>query len=89
MTALVLVSGTLFREPEQRTSKAGKPFVTATLKAKDQPRHGTPRHVGRLPDAVQLTRRFRDRDDGFLFSHVNLLSERLGVFLSVAFNRLC
>ena len=35
MTAHVLVSGMLFREPEQRTSKAGKPFVTATLKAKD------------------------------------------------------
>jgi hypothetical protein len=35
MTAHVLVSGTLFREPKQRTSKAGKPFVTATLKAKD------------------------------------------------------
>jgi single-stranded DNA-binding protein len=35
MTAHVLVTGTLFRQPEQRTSKAGKPFVTATLKAKD------------------------------------------------------
>jgi single-stranded DNA-binding protein len=35
MTAHVLISGTLFREPEQRTSKAGKPFTTATLKAKD------------------------------------------------------
>jgi single-stranded DNA-binding protein len=33
MMAHVLISGTLFREPEQRTSKAGKPFVT--LKAKD------------------------------------------------------
>ena len=33
MTTYVLISGTLFREPEQRTSKAGKPFVTATLKA--------------------------------------------------------
>ena len=27
--------GQLFREPEQRTSKAGKPFVTATIRAKD------------------------------------------------------
>jgi single-stranded DNA-binding protein len=27
--------GTLFRPPEQRTSKNGNPFVTATLKAKD------------------------------------------------------
>ena len=35
MTAHVLISGTLFREPEQRTSKAGKPFVTATIRAKD------------------------------------------------------
>lgn len=33
MTAHVLVSGTLFREPEQRISKAGKPFVTATIRA--------------------------------------------------------
>jgi single-stranded DNA-binding protein len=32
---LALVTGTLFRAPEQRTSKAGKPFVTATLRAKD------------------------------------------------------
>jgi single-stranded DNA-binding protein len=30
-----LVSGQLFRAPEQRTSKAGKPFVTATIRAKD------------------------------------------------------
>jgi single-stranded DNA-binding protein len=30
-----LVTGVLFRAPEQRTSKAGKPFVTATLKVKD------------------------------------------------------
>jgi hypothetical protein len=35
MTAHVLVAGTLFREPEQRTSKAGKPFVAATIRAKD------------------------------------------------------
>jgi single-stranded DNA-binding protein len=35
MTAYALVTGTLFRPPEQRTSKNGKPFVTATLKAKD------------------------------------------------------
>jgi hypothetical protein len=35
MTAHVLVAGTLFREPEQRPSKAGKPFVTATIGAKD------------------------------------------------------
>ncbi|HEY4846814.1 MAG TPA: single-stranded DNA-binding protein [Methylocella sp.] len=27
--------GQLFREPEQHTSKAGKPFVTATIRAKD------------------------------------------------------
>jgi hypothetical protein len=35
MTAYVLVSGTIFRAPEQRTSKAGKPFVAATIRAKD------------------------------------------------------
>jgi hypothetical protein len=35
MTAHVLLTATLFRAPEQRTSKSGKPFVTATLKAKD------------------------------------------------------
>jgi len=35
MTAHVLVSGNLFRQPEQRTSKAGKLFVTATIRAKD------------------------------------------------------
>jgi single-stranded DNA-binding protein len=29
------VAGTLFHAPEQRTSKAGKPFVTATIRAKD------------------------------------------------------
>ena len=35
MMAHVLVAGTLFRAPGQRTSKAGKPFVTATIRAKD------------------------------------------------------
>jgi ABC-type thiamine transport system substrate-binding protein len=35
MTAHVLITGALFRPPEQRTSRAGKSFVTATLKAKD------------------------------------------------------
>jgi single-stranded DNA-binding protein len=35
MMAHVLVTGALFKAPEQRTSKAGKPFVTATIKAKD------------------------------------------------------
>jgi single-stranded DNA-binding protein len=35
MTAYALVTGTLFRAPEPRASKSGKPFVTATLKAKD------------------------------------------------------
>jgi single-stranded DNA-binding protein len=32
MTAFALVSGVLFRAPEQKISKAGKPFVTATIK---------------------------------------------------------
>jgi single-stranded DNA-binding protein len=35
MTALALVSGALFRAPEQQTSKAGKPFVSATIKVAD------------------------------------------------------
>ena len=35
MTAFAIVTGVLFRVPEQRTSKAGKPFVTATIRAKD------------------------------------------------------
>ncbi len=34
MSASVLVTGTLFRAPEQRMSKAGKPFWTATIKVK-------------------------------------------------------
>jgi hypothetical protein len=34
MTAHALVTGTLFRVPEQRASKNGKTFVTATLLAK-------------------------------------------------------
>jgi single-stranded DNA-binding protein len=35
MPAFILITGTLFRNPEQRTSKAGKPYVTATLSVKD------------------------------------------------------
>lgn len=35
MTALALVSGVLYRAPEFRISKAGKPFVTATIRVKD------------------------------------------------------
>jgi single-stranded DNA-binding protein len=35
MTVFALVSGSLFRAPEQRTSKTGKPFVTATIVSKD------------------------------------------------------
>jgi single-stranded DNA-binding protein len=31
----VLVTGALFKAPEGRTSKSGKPFVTATIRAKD------------------------------------------------------
>jgi single-stranded DNA-binding protein len=33
MTAHVLVTGTLYRAPEQRVSKAGRNFVVATLRA--------------------------------------------------------
>lgn len=32
MTVSVMITGSLFREPAQKTSKAGKPFVIATLK---------------------------------------------------------
>jgi single-stranded DNA-binding protein len=35
MTAHALVSGVLYRSPEQRTSKAGKPYTTATIKVRD------------------------------------------------------
>jgi single-stranded DNA-binding protein len=35
MSVLALVTGQLYRPPEQRTSKAGKLFVAATLKVKD------------------------------------------------------
>jgi hypothetical protein len=35
VTAHILISGTLYRAPEQRTSKSGKPFVTGTLRVKD------------------------------------------------------
>ena len=33
--AFVLVSGALHKTPEQKTSKSGKPFTVATLKARD------------------------------------------------------
>ena len=35
MTVFALVTGSLFRAPEQRTSKAGKVFVAGTLRFKD------------------------------------------------------
>ncbi len=35
MTASALVSGKLVRDPEQKTSKGGKTFVTATLREGD------------------------------------------------------
>ena len=35
MSAHVLITGQIFRAPEQRTSKAGKPFVTATIRVKE------------------------------------------------------
>ena len=34
MTAHVLITGAIFRAPESRISKSGKPFWTATIKAK-------------------------------------------------------
>jgi hypothetical protein len=33
--SFVLVTGTIYRQPEQRTSKAGRPFVVATLRCKN------------------------------------------------------
>jgi hypothetical protein len=35
MTILALVTGSLFRNAESRTSKAGRPFVSAAIRAKD------------------------------------------------------
>jgi single-stranded DNA-binding protein len=35
MTAYALVTGSIYRAPEQRTSKASKLYVTATIKSKD------------------------------------------------------
>jgi len=35
LTAHVLITGSLYRAPEQKLSKAGKPFVVATIRAKD------------------------------------------------------
>lgn len=35
MTAFAIVTGSLFKAPEQRTSKTGRPYVTATIRAKD------------------------------------------------------
>jgi single-stranded DNA-binding protein len=35
MTILALVSGALFKTPESRQSKAGKTFVSATIKSSD------------------------------------------------------
>jgi hypothetical protein len=32
MSATALISGRLWRRPERKTSKAGKPFVTATIR---------------------------------------------------------
>jgi hypothetical protein len=35
MTAFAIITGSLFKAPEQRTSKAGRPYVTATIRTKD------------------------------------------------------
>jgi single-stranded DNA-binding protein len=35
MTAFAIVTGSLFKAPEQRISKTGRPYVTATIRAKD------------------------------------------------------
>jgi Single-strand binding protein family len=35
MSAFVLIRGTIFRVPEQKTSKNGKPYTVATIKSRD------------------------------------------------------
>jgi hypothetical protein len=35
MSTYALITGQLFRAPEQRTAKNGNPFVTATIRVKD------------------------------------------------------
>ena len=35
MTAFAIVTGSLFKAPEQRTSKTGRPYGTATIRTKD------------------------------------------------------
>jgi single-stranded DNA-binding protein len=35
MTAFAIVTGILFKPPEQRASKTGRPYVTATIRTKD------------------------------------------------------
>jgi single-stranded DNA-binding protein len=35
VTAFAIVTGSLFKAPERRTSKNGRPYVTATIRAKD------------------------------------------------------
>jgi single-stranded DNA-binding protein len=35
MTVYALVSGSLFRDPERKTAKSGKPYATATIRVKD------------------------------------------------------
>jgi hypothetical protein len=35
LTAHVLISGTLYRSPEQKTAKSGKPYVAATIRCKN------------------------------------------------------
>jgi single-stranded DNA-binding protein len=35
MSAHVIINGAIFRSPEQKISKSGKPFVVATIRAKD------------------------------------------------------
>jgi single-stranded DNA-binding protein len=35
MTTFAIVTGSLFKAPEQRASKTGRPYVTATIRAKD------------------------------------------------------
>jgi single-stranded DNA-binding protein len=35
LTAHCLITGTLYRAPEQKTAKSGKPYVSATIRCKD------------------------------------------------------
>jgi hypothetical protein len=53
MTAHVLITGTLHRDPVTRTSKTGKSFVTALLRSESQSDR-MPAPPGRFKGALRL-----------------------------------